>query len=53
MRIERTAISLAEDRVVELEQGATHLPEGQTPGRALRADDVGYHWFRFRCPSRH
>jgi hypothetical protein len=36
--------------VVELEQGATHLPEQQTLGRRLRADDVAYHWFRFRLP---
>ena len=36
--------------VVELEQGATHLLDGQILRRPLRADDVTYHWFRFRLP---
>ena len=36
--------------VVELEQGATHLPEQQTLHRPVRADDIAYHWFRFRLP---
>ena len=36
--------------VVELEQGATHLPEQQTLRRPLRADEVAYHWVRFRLP---
>jgi hypothetical protein len=35
---------------VELEQGATHLPEHQALARPLRAEDVAYHWFRFRLP---
>jgi hypothetical protein len=36
--------------VVELQQGATHLPEHQTLRRPLRADDVAYHWVRLRLP---
>jgi xanthosine utilization system XapX-like protein len=36
---------------VELEQGATHLTEQQALDRPIRADDVAYHWFRFRLPK--
>jgi hypothetical protein len=36
--------------VVELEQGATYLPEGQRLAQPLRAEDIAYHWFRFRLP---
>jgi hypothetical protein len=37
--------------IVELEQGATRLPENQEMYGPLGANDVAYHWFRFRLPS--
>jgi hypothetical protein len=37
--------------VVALEQGATRVPTGQGEFGSLGADQIAYHWFRFRLPA--
>jgi hypothetical protein len=51
--IRGTEVRLGASGIVEVEQGATRLPEASVGRRRPNADDVIYHWFRFRLPALH